>query len=183
MPAPLEIGGLVQAEAAGEDRVVTVIEQPAESFSLLSDAAKLYRKGVYGNTMTSNPRALDVACTVLDLLNEDLRENIRERGRECLEKLQLLQAEMDGRITGVQGTGLLFSVGLDGSRYKSYGSQSLEEYMRIRGINVIHGGENSLRYTPHFRITSEEIDLMIDATRQALLKGPVKAKASEAAAA
>ena len=29
--------------------------------------------------------------------------------------------------------------------------------MRIRGINVIHGGENSLRYTPHFRLTSEEI--------------------------
>ena len=115
-------------------------------------------------------------------LTEELRENIRQRGRECLEKLQLLQAEMDGRITGVQGTGLLFSVGLDGSRYKSYGSQSLEEYMRIRGINVIHGGENSLRYTPHFRITSEEIDLMIDATRQALLKGPVKEKASEAAA-
>ena len=158
-------------------------QYPLSVLAMNERAAQLYRKGVYGNTMTSNPRALDVACTVLDLLTEELRENIRQRGRECLEKLQLLQAEMDGRITGVQGTGLLFSVGLDGSRYKSYGSQSLEEYMRIRGINVIHGGENSLRYTPHFRITSEEIDLMIDATRQALLKGPVKAKASEAAAA
>jgi acetylornithine/succinyldiaminopimelate/putrescine aminotransferase len=158
-------------------------QYPLSVLAMNERAAELYRKGVYGNTMTSNPRALDVACTVLDLLTEELRENIRERGRECLEKLQLLQAEMDGRITGVQGTGLLFSVGLDGSRYKSYGSQSVEEYIRIRGINVIHGGENSLRYTPHFRITSEEIDLMIDATRQALLKGPVKATASEAAAA
>ncbi|MGK2927611.1 MAG: hypothetical protein ACSLE2_18515, partial [Lysobacterales bacterium] len=55
-----------------------------------------------------------------------------------------------------------------------YGTQSIEEYMRINGINVIHGGPNSLRFTPHFRITSEEIDLMIDATREALLKGPVK---------
>jgi acetylornithine/succinyldiaminopimelate/putrescine aminotransferase len=158
-------------------------QYPLSVLAMSKRAAGLYRKGVYGNTMTANPRALDVACAVLDQLTEALRENIRERGRECLEKLHALQEEMDGRITSVQGTGLLFSVGLDGSRYKSYGTQSTEEYMRIRGINVIHGGENSLRYTPHFRITSEEIDLMIDATRQALLKGPVKAAASAAAAA
>jgi 4-aminobutyrate aminotransferase-like enzyme len=146
-------------------------------------AAGLYRKGVYGNTMTSNPRALDVACAVLDFLTDDLRQNIRERGAECAEKLQALQAELGDRITGVQGTGLLFSVGLDGSRFKSYGSQSIEEYMRIHGINVIHGGENSLRFTPHFRMTSEEVDLVIDATRFALLNGPAKAKESEAVAA
>jgi acetylornithine/succinyldiaminopimelate/putrescine aminotransferase len=158
-------------------------QYPLSVLAMNERAAGLYRKGVYGNTMTSNPRALDVACSVLDLLTDELRENIRERGRECLEKLQLLQAEMGGRISGVQGTGLLFSVGLDGSRFKSYGSQSIEEYMRIRGINVIHGGENSLRFTPHFRMSSAEIDLLIDATRQALLKGPVKATASAAAAA
>jgi acetylornithine/succinyldiaminopimelate/putrescine aminotransferase len=158
-------------------------QYPLSVLAMNKRAAGLYRKGVYGNTMTSNPRALDVACTVLDLLTDELRENIRARGRECLEKLQLLQAEMGGRITGVQGTGLLFSVALDGSRFKSYGSQSIEEYLRIRGINVIHGGENSLRFTPHFRMTSEEIDLLVDATRQALLKGPVKATASAAAAA
>jgi hypothetical protein len=53
--------------------------------------------------------------------------------------------------------------------------------MRFNGINVIHGGENSLRYTPHFNTSSEEIDLMVEATRQALLHGPVKATASVAA--
>ena len=58
-----------------------------------------------------------------------------------------------------------------------------QEYIRIRGVNVIHGGENSLRFTPHFRMTSEEVDLLVDATREALLKGPVKAAASAAAAA
>jgi len=158
-------------------------QYPLSVLAMNERAAGLYRKGVYGNTMTSNPRALDVACAVLDLLTDELRENIRERGRECLAKLQLLHAEMGGRITGVQGTGLLFSVGLDGSRFKSFGSQSLEEYMRIHGVNVIHGGENSLRFTPHFRMTSEEIDLLIDATRQAVLNGPVKATASAAAAA
>jgi acetylornithine/succinyldiaminopimelate/putrescine aminotransferase len=158
-------------------------QYPLSVLAMNERAASLYRKGVYGNTMTSNPRALDVACAVLDILTDELRQNIRDRGRECAEKLLALQEEMDGRITGIQGTGLLFSVGLDGARYKAYGSQSIEEYMRIRGINVIHGGENSLRFTPHFRMTSEEIDLLIDATREALLKGPVKAEASAAEAA
>jgi acetylornithine/succinyldiaminopimelate/putrescine aminotransferase len=158
-------------------------QYPLSVLAMNEHAAGLYRKGVYGNTMTSNPRALDVACAVLDFLTDDLRRNIRERGRECYEKLRALQDELGDRITGVQGTGLLFSVGLDGSRFKSYGSESIEEYMRIRGINVIHGGENSLRFTPHFRMTSEEVDLVIDATRFALLNGPVKAKESEAVAA
>jgi acetylornithine/succinyldiaminopimelate/putrescine aminotransferase len=158
-------------------------QYPLSVLALNERAAGLYRKGVYGNTMTANPRALDVACAVLDNLTEDLRRNIRERGAECFEKLRLLQAEVGDRVTSVQGTGLLFSVGLDGKRYKAYGSDSLEEYMRLRGINVIHGGENSLRFTPHFRITSEEIDLLVAATREALLRGPVKAAASEAVAA
>ena len=158
-------------------------QYPLSVLAMNERAAKLYRKGVYGNTMTSNPRALDVACAVLDLLTPEIRENIRKRGRQCVEKLRALQQEMGDRITSVQGTGLLFSVGLDGSRYKSYGSSSIEEYMRHHGINVIHGGENSLRYTPHFRMTSDEVDLLVDATRQALLKGPVKATASAAEAA
>lgn len=158
-------------------------QYPLSVLAMNERAAGLYRKGVYGNTMTANPRALDVACAVLDILDDELRLNIRERGAECLEKLHALAAEMGDRITGIQGTGLLFSIGLDGSRFKAYGTDSIEEYMRLHGINVIHGGENSLRFTPHFRITSEEIDLLMDATREALLKGPVKASASAAVAA
>ncbi|HEX7031145.1 MAG TPA: hypothetical protein VF254_11140, partial [Gammaproteobacteria bacterium] len=47
-----------------------------------------------------------------------------------------------------------------------------EEYMRMQGVGVIHGGANSLRFTPHFAITSEEVDLIVEATRDALLNGP-----------
>jgi acetylornithine/succinyldiaminopimelate/putrescine aminotransferase len=158
-------------------------QYPFSVLAMNDHAAGLYRKGAYGNTMTSAPRALDVACAVLESLTPELRKNVQERGAEALEKLKALQDELGSRITGVQGTGLLFSVGLDGSRYKSYGADSLEEHMRFNGINVIHGGENSLRYTPHFGITSEEVDLLVDATRDAILNGPMKAEASEAEAA
>jgi len=147
---------------------------PLSVLAMTGDAAALYRKGVYGNTMTSNPRAMDVARAVLEAMTPELRANIVERGTEIYKKLTTLQGELQGAISRVQGTGLLFSIELDRERYRGYGNDSIEEFMRIRGINVIHGGENSLRFTPHFAITSEEIDLIVDATRYALVHGPVR---------
>ena len=149
-------------------------QYPLSVLGMNARAAALYRKGVYGNTMTANPRALDVATTVLGMITPELRANIAERGREFVTRFEALKQELGDRITQVQGTGLLFSVELDSSRYKAYGENSTEEYLRLNGINVIHGGENSLRYTPPFSITSDEVDLIVDATREALLKGPVK---------
>jgi hypothetical protein len=56
--------------------------------------------------------------------------------------------------------------------------------MRERGFGVIHGGINSLRFTPHFAITEGEVDLLIDGVRQALLHGPrISVPAQTAAAA
>jgi acetylornithine/succinyldiaminopimelate/putrescine aminotransferase len=126
---------------------------------------------VYGNTMTTNPRALDVACTVMNAITPAIKQNIVARGHEFVEKLNRLMAEMGGMITAVQGTGLLFSCELS-SAFKCYGTASTEEFMRMHGVGVIHGGTNSLRFTPHFRVTSAEVDLVISALKHALLEGP-----------
>lgn len=150
-------------------------QYPLSVLAMQAHIAELYRKGVYGNTMTTNPRALDVACVVLDQVTPALRQNIREKGQEFIDKFNGLKNELNGLITKVQGTGLLFSCELS-PEYKAYGHDSLEEYLRIHGIGVIHGGENSLRFTPHFDICAEEIDLMVDATRDALLNGPKKSQ-------
>jgi acetylornithine/succinyldiaminopimelate/putrescine aminotransferase len=40
---------------------------------------------------------------------------------------------------------------------------------------VIHGGENSLRFTPHFNVTSEEVDLIVAHVKDAVLHGPRRA--------
>jgi len=153
-------------------------QYPLSVLAVTERAAGLYRKGIYGNTMTANPRALDVAVAVLDSLSEEIRTNIRERGMEFMEKLSALKAELDGRITGVLGTGLLISCELDPS-YKCFGANSTEEYMRLNGIGVVHGGVNSLRFTPHFEVTSEEIDLIVAMTRDALLHGPRQQEGEE----
>jgi acetylornithine/succinyldiaminopimelate/putrescine aminotransferase len=133
--------------------------------------------------MTTNPRAMDVACAVLNEITPELRRNIRERGQEFLDRFNDLKKEMGDRIIDVQGTGLLFSLELNPKMYKCYGTDSTEEYLRMKGCNVIHGGKSSLRYTPYFGISSEEAELVVNATRDALLKGPMRASASEAAAA
>lgn len=154
-------------------------QYPLSVLAVNAHAAELYRKGTYGNTMTANPRAMDIAATVLGLLTPELRRNIRERGQEFLDKLNALKDELGGLITKVQGTGLLFSAELHPD-FKCYGIDSTEEFMRERGIGVIHGGTNSLRFTPHFAITSAEVDLIIAHVRHALLKGPRKTQAEAA---
>ena len=144
---------------------------PMSVLAVSERAANLYRKGIYGNTMTANPRALDVAIAVLDQLSPSLRANIAERGTEAVHKLRALANELGGLITRVQGTGLLFSCEL-APQFKCYGAGSTEEFLREHGFGVIHGGANSLRFTPHFAVTSAEIDLLVDGVRQALLHGP-----------
>ncbi|MCY1184905.1 Acetylornithine/succinyldiaminopimelate aminotransferase [compost metagenome] len=121
--------------------------------------------------MTSNPRALDVACATLSLLTPQVRDNIRQRGEEAVRKLEQLKAELGGLITKVQGTGLLFSCEL-APQFKCYGTHSTEEWLRNHGINVIHGGENSLRFTPHFGMDSDELDLLVNLVGRALKEGP-----------
>jgi acetylornithine/succinyldiaminopimelate/putrescine aminotransferase len=146
-------------------------QYPLSVLALSEKAASTYRQGLYGNTMTTNPRALDVALAVIESFDDKRRANIRERGAQLVDELGALAEETGGGITSTQGTGLLVSCEL-ADRYKTYGANSIEEYLRKNGLGVIHGGENSLRYTPIFDITGKEVDLIVAQTRDALLNGP-----------
>lgn len=143
-------------------------QYPMSVLAMTTRAADHLKPGLYGNTMTTNPRALDVATCVLEALTPELRANIVARGTEFKERLEALAAKSDGAITAVTGTGLLVAASLDPERFKSYGSGSIEEYLRTKGIGVIHGGDNALRFTPHFAVTSEELALVVDALGAAL---------------
>ena len=143
-------------------------QYPLSVLGLNDRAAELYVVGIYGNTMTTNPRALETAVAVLERITPELRQNIRDRGREFVEKLNALAEELPGTITQVQGTGLLLSAELDPEKMKVVGFDDVEVWCRKQGLGVIHGGINALRYTPHFNITSEEVDLVIDITRRAI---------------
>jgi acetylornithine/succinyldiaminopimelate/putrescine aminotransferase len=178
-----EFAGLEAPDMETYSKALNAGQYPLSVLAVSERAEKLYRKGIYGNTMTTNPRAMDVAATVLEALTPELRANIVERGREFLAKLEQLAKEFPGLLSNIQGTGLLFSAELS-KDFKCYGAGSTEEYMREHGYGVIHGGTNSLRFTPPFTITSEEVDLIIDGVRDALRNGPrIVAEAPKAVAA
>ena len=171
--------GIEAPDMEAYSKALNAAQYPLSVLAVNERAAGLYRKGTYGNTMTTNPRALDVACNVLGLLTPQLRTNIRERGKEAIARLEALKTELPGLITKVQGTGLLFSCELS-REFKGYGTGSTEEWMRERGIGVIHGGEKSLRFTPTFAVTSEELELLIGMVKHALLEGPRQRQAAAA---
>lgn len=173
--------GLEAPDMETYSKALNAGQYPMSVLAVTERAADLYRKGVYGNTMTANPRALDVACAVLASLTPELRVNIVERGREAVQRLTALAGELGGLITRVQGTGLLFSCEL-APQFKCYGTGSTEEYLREHGWGVIHGGANSLRFTPHFNVSSEELALLVEGVRKALLEGPRKAQDAQQAA-
>jgi acetylornithine/succinyldiaminopimelate/putrescine aminotransferase len=144
-------------------------QYPLSVVGLSERAANLYAVGIYGNTMTTNPRALETAVAVLDNITPQLRNNIVDRGIEFLEKLNALSEELPGCITKVQGTGLLLSAELDPTRFTVVGPGLVEEWCRCNGLGIIHGGENAIRFTPHFGLTSAEIDLIISILKDALI--------------
>src|SRR4029079_14458768 len=65
-------------------------QYPLSVLAVTAATAALYKKGIYGNTMTANPRALEVACAVLKAFTPELRANIRTRGAEFLDKFNKL---------------------------------------------------------------------------------------------
>jgi len=152
-------------------------QYPLSVLACNARAAGIYARGTYGNTMTANPRALDVACMVLSKLTPALRANIRERGKQAVAQLEALKGELGGLITKVQGTGLLFSCEL-APQFKGYGAGSSEEWLREHGLGVIHGGENSLRFTPQFDMGEDELDLVVGLVKRALLEGPRQQQAA-----
>lgn len=143
-------------------------QYPLSVLGLTERAANEYVVGVYGNTMTTNPRALDVACAVLGMVTPEVRENVRTQGRKFVADLLEVQREFPDLITEVKGTGLLFCAELNPDRLNAIGPGSAEERSRMRGVAIIHGGRNALRFTPHFRITDEERELLITTLRDVL---------------
>ena len=166
-----EFTDLDEPDMESYSKAINAGQYPLSVLALSHTATATYRQGLYGNTMTTNPRALDVAMAVFDSFDTKRRENIRTRGKELKEGLAALASETSDGVTGAQGTGLLVSCAL-AKKYKAYGANSTEDYLRRNGLGVIHGGERSLRFTPIFDITKKEVDLIVSLTKDALLNGP-----------
>merc|ERR1712060_675501 len=150
---------------------------PVSLVGLSPRGASWYRHGIYGNTMTGNPRACTVAAAALGMMTPEIRQNIRDMGKYFVDRYTELMKELPGIIIKVDGTGLLYQVKLD-PKYEVTAMDSVEMILRRRGVNVIHGGTNALRFTPNFDISKQEADMQIAHVRQVLIEKRDKLRAT-----
>ena len=131
---------------------------PLSVLGLSEKAIDRFNFGLYGNSMTGNPRGLEVANTILSMMTPQVKQNIVSKGRYLKKAFQQFQDKYDF-IEDVTGSGLLMGIHLN----KQVVDVLDAEYeLRMMGLNIIHGGENALRLTPWFLITQEECDFIID---------------------
>ncbi|CAD7944697.1 unnamed protein product [Amoebophrya sp. A25] len=143
-------------------KAINAGQYPVSCLAMSPRAQSFYKHGVYGNTMTGNPRACAVSTAVLKLLTKEMRKNIVQMGKYAVAKYKELQKEFPDLITNVTGTGLLYAVQLNDSIFQVVAADGAEYWLRQQGLGVIHGGHNALRFTPRFEITKAEIDMQID---------------------
>lgn len=148
-------------------KAINAGQYPVSIITLSENIDKLYMNGTYGNTMTTNPRGLNVINSVIGKINDKTKTNIRNRGLELKNSLQknVLRTIPD-IVDSISGSGLLLAIHLS----EEYNSIDIEKLCRKNGLNVIHGGENAIRLTPHFNINSNEIDLITDIILNVLLE-------------
>merc|ERR1712217_596301 len=111
------------------------------------------------------------------MMTPAIRQNIVDMGKYFVQKYEEMSRELPGVIIRVNGTGLLYQVKLD-PKYPVTAMDGVEMELRRRGVNVIHGGTNALRFTPNFDISKEEADMQIAHVRQVLVEKHEKLQAS-----
>ena len=135
-------------------------QYPLSLVGLSSKYADKFQTGTYGNTMTGNPKALEISYETLRRVNPSVITNIQEKGKECKDMLYRLQRKFPDIVTHVTGTGLLLALHIHPNHPVVDSEKGVELICRNNGLLVIHGGENALRLTPHFLISSKEITLL-----------------------
>lgn len=162
-------------------KAINAGQYPVSCVALSERAQSLYVHGIYGNTMTGNPRACMVSAAVLNCITPALRKNICDMGKYAVQKYEALQREFPQTVERVTGTGLLYAVKLNKNVFTVVAADGVEQILRRNGLGVIHGGENALRFTPHFNITTDEIDLQVDMVRDIVSRVPINGLAKLAA--
>ena len=79
----IDYPGFEDAEAPDMEtfsKAMNAGQYPLSVLGMTQRASDLYIRGVYGNTMTANPRAIEVACAVLDNITPEFRKNVKDRG-------------------------------------------------------------------------------------------------------
>ena len=123
--------------------------------------SKVIKPGMHGSTFGGNPVSVSAAIEVMNILNEDLLNEIKEKGDYITTKLNGMNSKL---IKDVRGKGLMIGIKLD-EKVKS--SEIMNCMLEQRFITGTAGG-NVLRLLPPFIITKTDIDLFISKLKKVL---------------
>ena len=104
-------------------------------------------------------KALDIGYETLNRLTPKVSKNITNQGYNFKKMLEDLGNKYPNIINNVTGTGLLLAAHIN-TNIPVVGKNKLETQCRLNGLNIIHGGENAIRFTPWFLINEMEIELI-----------------------
>jgi 4-aminobutyrate aminotransferase len=122
--------------------------------------------GAHGSTYGGNPVACAAALATIDLLEDGLVDNARERGEQALRLLRPLLETTPGFVKDVRGKGLMIAV-----EFRTADDAEAVQWAAFqKGLLVLECGKSSIRMSPPLTVTSEElvtgIGLFLDSVRE-----------------
>jgi acetylornithine/N-succinyldiaminopimelate aminotransferase len=115
---------------------------------LVADAAAgAFAPGDHGSTFGGNPVVCAAACAVVEAIDEELLENVREQGAELADGLSAREG-----VTEVRGRGLLLGAVVDRP------ASDVVRACRERGLLVLTAGEDVVRLAPPLTIGQAEVE-------------------------
>jgi len=131
-----------------------------------ADLMEHWGPGAHGSTYGGNPVACAAALATLDLLEDGLVDNARERGDQALRMLRPLLELHPGFVRDVRGKGLMLAV-----EFASAADADAVQWAAFeRGLLVLECGKSSIRMSPPLTVTSDElvtgVGLFLDAIRE-----------------
>lgn len=133
---------------------------PIGGFLVHERCRKVLGAGEHATTFGGNPVCAAAACAVLDILDEDTLEQVKEKGdyiRHCIEEMQL------PCLGPTRGMGLMIGVAVA----EGYSNRELAARLNKAGLLTLTAGAG-LRFLPPLTITREEIDRGLGLLRQTL---------------
>ena len=122
--------------------------------------AKVLTAGTHGSTFGANPIAAAAACTILDILDDQMMEEVKAKGQYLREGILALNSPCLGNVVGM---GLMLGVDVKGERT----NKELASLLAENGLLVLTAGPG-MRLLPPLVITKEEMDKGLAILKQTL---------------
>lgn len=119
----------------------------------------------HGYTYSGHPTAAAVAMKNLEIIKEEnLIENVRERGKQMLKGFEWIKSQHD-KVIDARGIGLLGAIAIEreSEDVAPIGPKIVAEALE-RGLicrSVVYGGQDTLAFAPPFIINEEQMEEMI----------------------